>query len=179
MITCDIRNRKAMLVLSIVVILSVLNITPAQSQSPLAIQNPCASKATCHECIQTQACAWCMQPDFGKKQRCFQPSLTYRSMECQEEWIYNPDNIQMVSIARQLTRTGSMKGSAAAEYMEMASMYSNSSSSSWSSGSSSSWGSSAGGGSSGGSSSASGGQITQIYPQRVNLKLRISMENLN
>ena len=26
--------------------------------------NPCDKKETCSECLQTEACAWCMQPDY-------------------------------------------------------------------------------------------------------------------
>lgn len=94
-------------------------------------QNACTNKISCHECIQASVCAWCAHPNFGNKPRCFQPNLSDFSGGCPEEYIYNPDNEQRLSIAKQLKR-GDIE-----------------------------WGDGA----------------VQIYPQRVHLKLRMSIFN--
>lgn len=144
-----------------------VHLEPApQSESKISYQNACVSKTTCRECIRTQNCAWCMQPDFGDKPRCFQPDL--KSSVCPEEFILNPDNEQKFVLNEELTRSKVVGGgvSSSGSFMEGSS----SSSGSMSGSSSSMSGSS---GSMSGSGSASG-SIVQISPQRVNLKLRIS-----
>lgn len=158
-----------------------------ESQFPEKLtQNPCVSKTTCHDCIQTKNCAWCMQPDFGDKPRCFQPSLTAFTGGCPEEYTWNPDYEFSMYEHEQLTRA---KGAAAIGGGSAASggsiSASSSSGSSYSEhneasgGSYSHYGSSGGGSRYSGSSSSFGsssasGKIVQIYPQRVGLKLRIS-----
>ncbi|XP_037807558.1 integrin beta-PS isoform X1 [Lucilia sericata] len=133
------------------------------------IQNPCVNKRTCHECIQTQSCAWCMQPDHGDKPRCFQHSY---SNVCPEEFIWNPDTVQSFTINRELTRAGYAAGAAGGQMSYGGSYYANSSYSSSSSGSySGSYGAS---GAAGAAGSFSGSDIVQISPQRVSLKLRIN-----
>lgn len=158
-----------------------------ESQFPEKLtQNPCVSKTTCHDCIQTKNCAWCMQPDFGDKPRCFQPSLTAFTGGCPEEYTWNPDYEFSMYEHEQLTRgqgaaavgggsatsggsisASSSSGSSYSEHNEASggsySHYGSSSGGSRQSGSSSSFGSSSG-----------SGKIVQIYPQRVGLKLRIS-----
>lgn len=133
------------------------------------IQNPCVNKRTCHECIQTQSCAWCMQPDHGDKPRCFQHSY---SNVCPEEYIWNPDTVQMFTMNRELTRAGYAAAAGGGQMSYGSSYYANSSYSSSSSGSySGSYGAS---GSASSAGSFSGSDIVQISPQRVSLKLRIS-----
>lgn len=147
--------------------ISILVIVQAQIAEKYT-QNPCVNKRNCHECIQTQSCAWCMQPDFGERPRCFQPSYTTLGA-CKEEFTWNPDNEQKLIINRELTRAGSRN--AGGQMVYGGSYEANSShSSSFSSHSSTSYGASSRASASGSSS----GEIVQISPQRVNLKLRIS-----
>lgn len=129
-----------------------------------------------------------MQPDFGDKPRCFQPSLTAFNGGCPEEYTWNPDYEFSMFESEQLTRAkgtasiggGSIvSGGSISETASSGSSYSEHNEASG--GSYSHYGSSGGGsrysgaGSSFGSSSASSaGKIIQIYPQRVGLKLRIS-----
>lgn len=138
------------------------------------IQDPCVNKASCHECIQTQNCAWCMQPDFGDLPRCFKNSI---QNYCKEEFTWNPFTEQKFTINRELTRGGNSSVAAGYGYgyggsYEASSSYSGSSSSS--SSYSGAYGSAASAG-----ASASSGEIVQISPQRVSLKLRISKFCLN
>lgn len=141
-----------------------------QFAEKLTAQNPCVSKVSCRECIQTKSCAWCLQPDFGDKPRCFQPSLSSFTGGCPEQYTWNPDHEERLLIREELTRAGSSSAAAGAAYGGSSSYGSSSSSGSFSSSSSS--------GSSSSShhhfGSASGQKIVQIYPQRVGLKLRIS-----
>ncbi|XP_034949317.1 integrin beta-PS [Chelonus insularis] len=123
--------------------------------------NPCISKQTCHECIQTPHCAWCAAPKFNEK-RCFLPNINTKIFAtCPEEFTWNPDNVFSMVRHRNLTKGGYV---GVGEYSG-SSFSSSSSSSSWSSKSSSS-----------SSSSASGNRqdAVQIWPQEVNLKLRIN-----
>lgn len=133
-----------------------------------AAQNPCVSKVTCSDCIQTKSCAWCLEPDFGDRPRCFQPSLSAITGSCPEQYTWNPDHEERILIHEELTRAGKAAGGGV---HVSGSEYSASSSSS----SSSSHSSSAHFGSSSRGSASSSSKITQIYPQRVGLKLRISM----
>ncbi|KAM7347424.1 integrin beta-PS-like [Cochliomyia hominivorax] len=68
------------------------------------LQNPCAGKRTCSECIQTNNCAWCMQPNIGSKPRCF-PSNDIDFCDS----IWNPSAIENVTINLNLTRGGQTK----------------------------------------------------------------------
>jgi protocadherin alpha len=79
------------------------------SSSKVSYQNPCISKTTCRECIQTQNCAWCLQPNFGDAPRCFQPDLKSMSNVCEEEFTWYPDNEQVLITNRELTRKRSKK----------------------------------------------------------------------
>lgn len=184
-------NRKMHLYAGSVLITIFLLTGMVQSQFPeKLVQNPCVSKTTCRDCIQTKSCAWCLQPDFGDKPRCFQPSLSPFAGGCPEEYTWNPDHEERLLIHDELTRAGSTAGEIAGgsasggssfgSYGESSqsssgSFSSKSSSSSSSSGSSGFRGSSSSSGSSASFGSASGhGKIVQIYPQRVGLKLRIS-----
>lgn len=154
-----------------------------ESQFPEKLtQNPCVSKTTCHDCIQTKNCAWCMQPDFGDKPRCFQPSLTAFTGGCPEEYTWNPDYEFSMYQHEQLTRAkgaaasgggSTVAGGSISETASAGSSYSEHNEAS--SGSYDHYGSSSGGSRYSGSSSSSSGKIVQIYPQRVGLKLRISM----
>lgn len=148
----------------------------------LTSQNPCASKASCSECIQTKTCAWCLQPqvDFGDSPRCFQPSYDATSV-CPEEFSYNPDSQLTQVTNKELSRSKRMDffaaggGAAAAghEGESAAGFHQQSHSSSSGSYSSSSY-DSASGHSSSSMSWRSEQEIVQIKPQRVNLKLRVS-----
>ncbi|KAI9588865.1 integrin beta-PS isoform X2 [Glossina fuscipes] len=143
--------------------------TEAQLAAKL-IQNPCVNKGNCHECIQTQSCAWCMRPDHGDKPRCFQHSY---SNICPEEYIWNPDTEQKFIINRELTRAGQMSSFGGGQMSYGGSYYANSSYSSSASGSySGSYGAAGSAGAYG--SASSSGEIVQISPQRVGLKLRIN-----
>lgn len=165
----------------------------AQSQFPeKLIQNPCVSKTTCRDCIQTKSCAWCLQPDFGDKPRCFQPSLSSFAGGCAEEYTWNPDHEEHLLVREELTRAGSAAASGGAQQSIAGGSYEASSSRQSYSGSSfessqyskqreTSASSSRKGYSQNtqyGSYSESG-KIVQIYPQRVALKLRISKSYLN
>lgn len=131
---------------------STLSNVLAQSLDTVSLQNPCVSKLKCNECIQTPSCAWCFDPDFGERPRCFQPSLTPNVGKCNEAFTYNPDNEQAFLEHRDLTKASSVSGSGSASA------------------------SASGSGSAGaGGSASSSGEIVQISPQRVGLKLRISM----
>lgn len=146
----------------------------------------CASKLTCRDCIQTKSCSWCLQPDYGDKPRCFQPSHDKSINNCAEEYTWDPDNEQRLVIAEELTR-GGIAQSSGGQSIAGGSYEASSSKGSYSSSGSSfesyskqkqssashshkqtgvhtSYG-----------SYTSSGRIIQIYPQRVNLKLRISM----
>lgn len=171
----------------------LVTFTSAQFSEKMTAANPCTSKVNCRECIQTQHCAWCMSLDFGgDKPRCYQPDQAIPTY-CPEAFTINPDTEYLIEIKRDLTVEGGgmiggggtmvSGGSAFANSSSSSSYYGRSSSESG--GYSSIKGSSSSGGGGYGSSSASGGfsssgsysesgGITQIYPQRVNLKLRVS-----
>lgn len=147
---------------------------------PSTEQNPCSGKATCSQCIQTKTCAWCLQPqaNFEGRERCFQPS--YDSLTtCPEEFTYNPDSQLTETINKELTRRKRLDAGAGYEDDSAAAAagYQQSSASNYSY-SSSSYRSSSGSSSSSSSSNSmswrSEGEIVQIKPQRVNLRLRIS-----
>lgn len=149
---------------ALAVLLAHQMIATASGQSVnIPSANSCVSKSTCHDCIQTKSCAWCMDPEFGDRPRCFQTSdRSYGSGDfCREEFTYNQDNLQTIypEYDRPLTR-GRARGSASAS----GSFHSSSS------GSSSSWSSSSG---------SAQGDIVQIKPQRVKLQLRMGMYEKN
>ncbi|XP_030569607.1 integrin beta-PS isoform X1 [Drosophila novamexicana] len=161
-------------------------------QSPAKLeQNPCVNKVTCHECIQTQNCGWCMKPDYGDRPRCF--LHTPKAEVCPEQFIWNPDTSERILINKDLTLASGGAAWAGGQYVSGGSYQSSahgqssSSGSYGASGSSSSYGASSSSGSSSGFSSSSGaagsaavggaaaaGEIVQIKPQRVSLKLRIN-----
>lgn len=150
---------------------SLITLASAQLPDQNILQNPCVSKSTCRECIQTKSCAWCLAEDYGDKPRCFQPSLTSLTQACPEEFTWNPDNEQRIVISRELTRAGAISGSSGGGY-ESGGTYEEGGygSSSWQGSYHEEHGSSASG-------SAAGfghAKITQIAPQRIGLKLRIS-----
>lgn len=125
-----------------------------------------------------------MQPDFGDKPRCFQPSLTAFTGGCPEEYTWNPDYEYSMFEHEQLTHAkgaaaigggSASSGGSISETKTSGSSYKEHSESSG--GSFSHYGSSSGGSRYSGSSSSYGSsseRIVQIYPQRVGLKLRIS-----
>jgi integrin beta 1 len=158
---------KNMICVQALVLLSIVCAIESQSIDKAALfTNPCTGKTNCGLCIQTSSCAWCMQPDFGDRPRCFQPDLK-PATPCPEEFVVNPDNEQIMMREAMLSR-----GSA---YLGDGSMVSGGSASGHgsSSGSMSGHGSASGGSSGHGSSSGSG-SVVQISPQEVKLKLRIS-----
>lgn len=136
------------------------------------LQNPCVTKTTCRDCIQTPSCAWCMDPDFGDKPRCFDPS--YFTSTCPEAFTWNPDNEQSIYMNRLLSRAGARSGGGQWE-SGSSYEYSASGSSSFSSSSRGAHGSAASGAAAGAGAASGSGSIVQIAPQRVGLKLRISM----
>ncbi|EDW30658.1 GL26731 [Drosophila persimilis] len=156
-----------------VMVLALMHASLVQCQlAGKLVQNPCSGKDKCHTCIQTQSCAWCMQPNFEGRSRCFQhtsPDV------CPEQFVWNPDTSEQILINKNLTLAGESQayGSAGGfggggQYISGGSSYHQSSSSSSSSSSASSYGSQYSGW------SASSGEIVQIKPQSVNLKLRIN-----
>lgn len=171
-----------------VVVVLVITINLAQSASYESTPSSCASKLTCHECIQAKSCSWCMDPDYGDKPRCFQPTHDKSINTCSEEYTWDPDNEQRLEIAEELTRGGmsqatigggqSMAGgsyeasSSKGSHFSAGSTYENYNRQTQSSATHSH--KESGMHTSYGSHSESG-RIVQIYPQRVNLKLRISM----
>uniref|UniRef100_A0A1B0CHL5 Integrin beta n=2 Tax=Endopterygota TaxID=33392 RepID=A0A1B0CHL5_LUTLO len=164
-------------------ILLAVAVANGQLAEKLTSQNPCVSKTTCHECIQTKSCAWCLQPqaEYGDLPRCFQPSYGVGDSRCPEEYTYNPDNEMIPLLNMELTRRVSGAaaegggGAAASGYSASGYSASGSSYSSMSSSSSHYGSSSSSSGSTYGFGAASGG-IVQISPQRVKLKLRINEE---
>lgn len=158
---------------SALVLLLLVTLVPTYGQfsDKLSVaQNPCVSKTTCRDCIQTKSCAWCMEPDFGDRSRCFQPSVASITGSCPEQYTWNPDHEERILIREELTRAGKSAagGSASGVHISSSGEYSASGSSS----SSGTFSSSSRGSASG--SRSSSGKIVQIYPQRVGLKLRIS-----
>jgi integrin beta 1 len=151
------------------VLISIFSAIESQSSSLALTQNPCVTKANCGSCIQTQKCAWCMQPEFGDRPRCFQPDIN-AAKGCPEEYVVNPDNEQLIERGWGLSRGGG-QSSDGGTMVSGGSVYEEESGHSSMSGSSSASGGSSMSGSSSGSSS---GGVVQITPQRVNLKLRIS-----
>ncbi|XP_037919074.1 integrin beta-PS isoform X1 [Hermetia illucens] len=135
------------------------------------LQNPCVTKTTCRDCIQTPSCAWCMDPDFGDKPRCFDPS--YFTSTCPEAFTWNPDNEQSIYMNRLLSRAGAKSGGGQWE-SGSSYEYSASGSSSFSSSSRGAHGSAASGAAAGAGAASGSGSIVQIAPQRVGLKLRIN-----
>uniref|UniRef100_A0A1I8PZ80 Integrin beta n=1 Tax=Stomoxys calcitrans TaxID=35570 RepID=A0A1I8PZ80_STOCA len=133
-------------------------------------QNACVNKATCHECIQTLECAWCSDPNHGDKPRCFSE---YMNNFCSAQYIQNPKTIQEILVSQELSRaSGGAAMMGGGQMSSGGSYYYNSSYSSSMSGSFSSSSSASAHGSS--ASASSYGEIVQISPQRVNLKLRMN-----
>lgn len=153
-------------------ILLLINIVPSECQSSENVPtlNSCLSKGTCHDCIQTQGCVWCMYPDFGNKPRCFHPNFVQRNMDCPADQIFDPSNQMFILVAEELTRAGSASWGGGGGGGASGGYYSNHSSS----GSYGQGGSAGSGGSGSGASGGGEGRITQIYPQRIKLQLRIS-----
>ncbi|XP_058826948.1 integrin beta-PS isoform X2 [Topomyia yanbarensis] len=149
---------------ALLAVLCCVTLGSAQTSSQLT----CPGKTTCRECIQTSNCRWCTQANFSKP-RCHGHDIGY----CPEEYTVDPSNEAITLIARELSKPSkggvAVAGGGAGYEAEMSA----SSSSHWSSSSSSSSHSSSSHSSSG-SMSASGQNIVQIYPQRVQLKLRLN-----
>lgn len=176
---------------SAVLLLVVVLAHMAQSQiAEKLTQNPCSSKTSCHDCIQTKSCAWCSQPDYGDRPRCFSPSLTPYG-GCAEEFTMNPDNVQVTLVNQTLTLAGAAARAEGHQSISGGSYEASGHRESY--GSSSYTGqsynrerqSSMSSGRKGYSqnveygSYSSSGRIIQIAPQRVSLKLRISMSLLS
>lgn len=166
------------LIVLVVVACALLNLSSAQQLSSGSggdqniLQNPCVSKSSCRECIQTKSCAWCLQAsdEYGDKPRCFQPALSSFN-QCPEEFTWNPDNEQRIVIQRALTRAGSSASGGGGGFVsgatyEEGSYGSSSASGQWHEEHGASWGMHGSG--------QESHQITQISPQRIGLKLRIS-----
>lgn len=145
-------SRILLLAIALCVFVSVKSQSEKSPAPAPFTMNPCTSKTTCSQCIQTQKCAWCMQENFGDRPRCFQPDFKV-GVACDEAFTINPDNEQSFEKDNPLSRGGFAIGGNQEEGEEY------------------SQASMASGGS--GYASASG-SVTQIRPQHVNLKLRIS-----
>lgn len=166
-ITNDSRSLRAfgtaLLVVTLCVAYAASQSSPAASSSQLT----CPGKLSCRDCIQTSNCRWCSQPNFTKA-RCHGAGIG--AQYCPEEYTVDPSNEFIKIEARELSKASKGGVAIAGEGYEEShwshSSSSSSSSSSHHSSSSSSHHSS--------SSSASGSSIVQIYPQRVQLKLRIN-----
>ncbi len=158
-------------ILFIATVLCMFLVIKSQDPEPLPetlayTQNPCTSKTTCGQCIQTPNCAWCMQENFGDRSRCYLPDLKI-GIPCEEEFVIDPANLITPVSNRSLSRGGKMIGGGIYEEgmsYEGEESYQGSMSSSGSASSS---------GGSFGSASGSG-SVTQIRPQHVQLKMRIS-----
>uniref|UniRef100_A0A1Q3FMG1 Integrin beta n=1 Tax=Culex tarsalis TaxID=7177 RepID=A0A1Q3FMG1_CULTA len=148
-----------LLVVSLCVAYAASQSSPAASSSQLT----CPGKLSCRDCIQTSNCRWCSQPNFTKA-RCHGAGIG--AQYCPEEYTVDPSNEFIKIEARELSKASKGGVAIAGEGYEESHWSSSSSSSSSSHHSSSS--------SSSSSSSASGSNIVQIYPQRVQLKLRIN-----
>ncbi|XP_033214919.1 integrin beta-PS-like [Belonocnema kinseyi] len=72
------------------IIPSVLCWMYVQANSPGGTNN-CISRQTCHECIQTEFCGWCMKPDLNEP-RCFYAPGTDVSKFCSKQDVFYPDN---------------------------------------------------------------------------------------
>ncbi|KAK0178527.1 hypothetical protein PV327_007409 [Microctonus hyperodae] len=132
--------------------------TMALAPERLTGMNPCISKQTCHECIQTPHCAWCAAPNFNEK-RCFLPNINTKIFAtCPEEYTWNPDNVFSMVRYRNLTKGGYI-GANGNNSGNLSSSLSTSESSAWNTNSFSSVGRQ---------------EAVQIWPQEVNLKLRIN-----
>ncbi|KAL6266943.1 hypothetical protein P5V15_000028 [Pogonomyrmex californicus] len=157
------------LALGMLVVILLVSFVQANYPPPerLTGMNPCISKQTCHECVQTPHCAWCAAPKFPEK-RCFLPNINTKILSiCPPEYTWNPDNVFSMLRHRNLTKGGyAVGGAGGGGYGSIESSYSNFSSSSSSSSHSykESWGS-------GGSRRQ---EAVQMWPQEVNLKLRIN-----
>lgn len=168
------------------VLLVIISANLVQSVFVESLQRPCNGKKTCHECIQTKGCAWCAQPDFGE--RCFQNNTSPVTGSCAEPFVFSPINEQQITRALELTRrvdTYESNGGGGqyeeGQYQESSNKghYSKSgfeqesyrqtghieaSNSHRQTSQNVNYG-----------SYEESGKIVQIYPQRVGLKLRISM----
>ncbi|XP_014224421.1 integrin beta-PS-like isoform X1 [Trichogramma pretiosum] len=124
--------------------------------------NFCISKQSCHECIQTPSCAWCSLPDFDDK-RCFLPHINTRISEiCPENYTFNPDN-EYIKIRHKDLWKGSYSidgGSESGFFIEEGGHESYNGKFNVQ----------------GGGKSYFGGkqEAVQLYPQEINLKLRIN-----
>lgn len=103
-----IHSNKCLLILALLAyVLACFVFSVKAELAATSLRNPCTIKLTCHECIQTQSCAWCMQPYHGDNPRCFEQS-SFNT--CPEEFIWSPDSIQSVTTNRELTRAGYASG---------------------------------------------------------------------
>ncbi|XP_014209848.1 integrin beta-PS isoform X2 [Copidosoma floridanum] len=136
----------------------------AQRTSKPTGTNACISKQSCHECIQTPSCAWCSMPNFEDK-RCFLPHVNTRiSEECPDNYTFNPDNVYIKVRQKELWKGSYTINPGREEGIA------------WEAGGQqSSSGSVNVKGESGSSASASDrSEAVQLYPQEINLKLRIN-----
>lgn len=145
--------------------------TPSSITPPTVIvaSSSCVSKPTCGDCLRTRGCAWCSQPDFGDKPRCF-AAAAVATVRC--DAIVNPQNEMLLVENRKLSkasRSGAGAATAGGGFAEGSSSAFEHHSATSSSSSGYSEQSDSGASASGGSKS-----VVQISPQRVNLKLRIS-----
>lgn len=166
-------NRNICYTLSVLLV-CIIHFTPTHSQTSPAInflmQNPCISKTTCSSCIQSQGCGWCMDADFDTKPRCFSPQVFKDpTVHCKD--IYYPKNFFMALIHENLTSTTRREQSGG---YEAGVSIEGESSASGSYGGQGSASGGFGGGAAGAGSGSAGAKIVQIYPQRVQLKLRTS-----
>lgn len=116
-----------------IVLILVLTLSTTSNSEPNV--NVCGSKSSCHECIQTKNCAWCMDPEFSES-RCFEPGVSSLTKGCPENYTWNPKSNHHVTLQKALT-PGDMGTNRRSDHSDSQT-------------------------------------IVQVYPQRVELKLRIS-----
>ncbi|XP_001601489.2 integrin beta-PS [Nasonia vitripennis] len=147
----------------ILLLLTWISSSAAQYSKPTGA-NPCIGKQSCHDCIQTPTCAWCSRPNF-EYNRCFSPYLSKKIDEACPD-AFNPDNVYIKRRAKEIWKGNYTVGTAIEEHIEVSAGGSHSSSGSFNINSSSGTK----------TSSVIGGknEAVQLYPQHIELKLRIN-----
>ncbi|XP_017064418.1 integrin beta-PS isoform X1 [Drosophila eugracilis] len=154
------RRRQMAILLLAVLLAAIVGQTESQKSDKHAPGSTCSSRIRCNTCIQTEGCAWCMQPGFKGQSRCFQNSSTL----CPEEFTYSPKSEEFIISNEELTlATG---GGAAATVTATAAA-------------AAAAGAGAGAGLEQGSGwSHSSGKIVQVQPQSMKLELRVNEKHM-
>ncbi|XP_058794533.1 integrin beta-PS [Phymastichus coffea] len=146
-----------------------LAVNSSTSSKPVG-SNACISKQTCHDCIQTPSCAWCSASNFQDK-RCFLPHVNVKvTADCPANYTFNPGNDYTLIRYKELTKgnyapvKGLEETTITAEIEEEQSSSSSVHTVSESNSKTSSKT----------SSTSNKQEAVQLYPQEINLKLRIN-----